>query len=50
MENLNTDSETIIEENIIIYDYTFIHMITNFSFGNLPESSVIDILIDGRSF
>ena len=50
METLNTDSETIIEENIIIYDYTFIHMITNFSFGNLPESSVIDILKDGRAF
>jgi hypothetical protein len=50
METPNTVNKIVIEENIIIHDYTFNHMITNFSFGNLPEPIVIDILKDGRAF
>jgi hypothetical protein len=50
MEKQTIESESFTEENNIIHDKTFTHVITNFSFGNLPESTIIDIFKDGRPF
>jgi len=50
---LVAESELILEENQsnhIIYNKTFIHTIENLSFGNIPESVIIDIYKDGRAF
>lgn len=34
----------------IIYNTTFVHIIENCNFGNLPESIIKDIFTDGRAF
>ncbi len=38
------------EPNTIKYNITYVHKIENFSFGNLPESTMIEIYKDGRAF
>ena len=40
----------LIETNNIKHNTTYIHTIEDFSFGNLPQSAVIDILKDCRPF
>ena len=42
--------EEFVETNNIIYNTTFTHIIDNFSFGNLPQSEIINIFTDGRPF
>lgn len=34
----------------IVYNKTFLHVIEQFTFGNIPTQSIIDILHDGRAF
>lgn len=47
MDEIN---EAKITNNTIIYNTTFVHIIENFNFGNLPESIIKDIFKDGRAF
>ena len=42
---LTTDTKT-----LIVYGITYIHVIDNFSFGNIPQSTMIENYKDGRSF
>jgi len=51
-ENLSevTEVTKVVEENCIQYNKTFLHMIEDFSFGNLPKEEIIDIFKDGRAF
>lgn len=48
--SMQENNMEIIETNNIKYNTTFTHILDNFSFGNLPESVLIDILKDGRPF
>jgi hypothetical protein len=34
----------------IVYNKTFLHLIEQFTFGNIPTQTMIDILKDGRAF
>lgn len=37
-------------ENSILYNKTYNHTLTNYNFGNIPESKMIEIYRDGRAF